>query len=51
MDLERAFRRREMLALGVGAGVSFTWLGGSLLRSAWGKETAVRRVAGLTLQN
>ncbi len=42
MSLERAFTRREVLALGVAASASATWLGGPRLRSAWGKETAVK---------
>ena len=35
MGLHRAFTRRELLALGVGASVSSTRLGGPMLRSAW----------------
>lgn len=35
MGLHRAFTRREVLALGVGASVSSTRLGGPTLRSAW----------------
>ena len=41
MGKERAFTRRELLALGMGAGVTSIWLD-PLRRSAWGKETAVR---------
>jgi len=42
MGLERAFTRRQLLALGVGAGAASTGLGGPLLRRAWGRETTVK---------